>query len=254
MGGLQHEGEETGIMFGVLKDILSIKERFDTEKLAFCFDAGKTLRAYDYKSYKAERPPMPDAFRGSVEMLRMVYLKQIGFENVLWWTGYEADDLIAKLCEDLPSKQRAIVVTADKDMYQLLCDKVKINNPNKKRLYTAEHFREEWGIEPQAWIDVKAMAGCKSDGIKGIQGVGEKTACKFLTGKLKNNAKAFKSIVDNNKLWRSNHRLVCLPYPGLKTMPLEKTHNVTPQSWKKFCKRFGMHSIADLDLPPRKVK
>lgn len=242
----------------MLRDIMNLQSLHNTPYIAFCFDHGVSLRCANYPKYKSSRrdkirsPEEQAAYeelRFQIRMLKTDYLKSVGFQNIFFQKGYEADDIIAGLCQGLHKNQEAIIVSADHDMYQLLSDNVSIWNPNQKEMMTKHRFSQEWGIEPDLWIDVKSIAGCNSDEIDGIDGVGEKTAAKFLTGSLKEKTKAFRAIVAGNAIWNRNRQLVKLPYPGLKNHVL-MVDAASPTKWDQLAKRLGIRSLKH--APPMK--
>ncbi len=246
-GQLSHDDMGTGVIFGILREVLYLQELFDTNYIAFCFDHGANLRRAQCATYKANRVIQEgfDEVKRQLKLLRTKILKEAGFHNICYDKGYEADDIIASICRDLQKNQSAIVVSADHDLYQLLGSQVKIWNPQKKEMLTIEKFTEEWGMEPTAWVDVKCIAGCSSDNIAGIHGVGEKTAAKFLNGKLNANSKGFKSIVSGNSVWKKNRSLIQLPYPGVKKFVL-RVNEVTPEKWNAVAKQLGMKTLEQL--------
>lgn len=235
-GGLSHDGMSTGIAFGFLKDIEILKKRFSTNNIAFCWDLGRPLRMKEDKNYKANRKSrkkdltpeevatMTD-FRVQIKAIRKVYLRIMGFRNNFYQKGFEADDLIASLCiNTLRQKDRAIIVSADHDLYQLLSNRVSVYHPQKKELVTKKSFFMSQGIKPSKWHEVKAIAGCSSDNVKGVVGVGEKTAIKYLRDELKKESKAYQNIkaAEGNGMIEGNLKLVRLPFVGVNTLRLRK--------------------------------
>ena len=100
----------------------------------------------------------------------------------------------------------------------------------------------EYGIRPNNWNAVKAIAGCSSDNIPGVKGIGEKTAIKFINGALKQTSKAYIAINEHIGLRLKNNQLVTLPFAGCKSPALMKDE-VTRDSWNAFAKKFGMESL-----------
>jgi 5'-3' exonuclease len=147
-------------------------------------------------------------------------LKRIGFRNIFIQPWYETDDLAAKIVMERDDRD-FIIATRDQDFWQLLsyCD---LYDPQTKYLLTEEEFVREWGIHPSKWAEVKSIAGCKSDNVPGIYGVGEKTAVKYITKKLKSHTKKFKDIERNKDIIKRNRRLVTLPFPGTKLYTLQE--------------------------------
>lgn len=253
MGRLSHNDISTTIIYGLLRDIQFLTERFSTQRLVFAFDHGRDLREQACPTYKqSRRRPKKDMTeeqqdalletRTQIQMLRREYLPALGYANVLSAPGYEADDIIASVCLNLPKGDDAVVVSADHDLYQLLNHKVRIYNPAKHDLLDAKGFTKEWGIDPIQWYSVKAIAGCTSDDVPGIQGVGEKTAVKFLTGRLGKGSIAERSIIDGEAIWKANLPLVKLPYPGTPVFPLHED-SVSPKAWQALMEKMGIKSL-----------
>lgn len=247
-GNLSHDDIPTTVLFGVVRDIFSLQQLFETEKIAFCFDVGKPHRKTDFVGYKAKRDENKTAaelaakaaVQEQITSLRKEYLPRLGFRNILWQKRYEADDIIANVVMERP-KKHFVIVSSDEDLFQLLSKRVSIYNPTKKELLTLEMFQERYRVPVEQWADVKAMAGCASDNIPGIRGIGEKTAIDFLTGRLKV-GKKFNTIVTNNSEWRKFLNLTTLPYPccdGFKLVSDE----VTNEKWLDLFEELGMDSL-----------
>jgi DNA polymerase-1 len=97
-------------------------------------------------------------------------------------TGYEADDLIGTIARDAAAKGvEVFIVTADKDMLQLVDEQIKIYDPMKDRVLDAAYVREKFGVGPERVTEFMALTGDASDNIPGIKGVGEKTAKELLS-------------------------------------------------------------------------
>lgn len=245
-GSLSHQGTGTGVVYGVLRDLVEFQDQFDPVSICFCFDSSARLRVLDYPGYKANRTPMPEEFKEQVLGLYKSYLGNLGYRNIFRQRGYEADDLIAALCDkgqhNRVCNSEIVIVSGDSDLYQLLGQGVSIFNPKKKKITTEASFTKEKGMSPIQWVDCKAIAGCKTDNIEGIKGVGEKTAAKFLSGKLDSSSKAFEQIVKGDKIWKRNRHLVRLPYPGVKPMVVVKD-KIKARSWYILADSLGMKSL-----------
>jgi len=251
-GDLSHEGVNTGVVFGMFQTVMGLQDRFGTDQIAWCFDAGHQKRSQVWSKYKTNRKPSKDddelrqargLLREQLGLLRTKYLPFVGFPNVFWQDGYEADDMIASVCEHMPRGDLAVIVSSDHDMYQLLSnDRVIMFNPQKKQTITQDSFGREHGIDPTLWADVLAIAGCVGDGVEGVKGVGEVTAVKFLTGRLKSTTKAFVSITRNEDVWRRNLFLTRLPFRGTRKCEL-KSAQFDSSLWDKLLERLGMKSL-----------
>jgi 5'-3' exonuclease len=207
----------TGIIFGVFNQISVLANKFSTNKFLFCWDSKYNKRKELRPSYKANRKKkkiQDDYFEKEIlfkqiNLLRREILPEFGFSNNFILPGYESDDIIAILAKKLRSD--AIVVSADADLYQLLdyCPMF-----STKENYTAKDLSQEYGVTPEQWVDVKAIAGCTSDNVEGVKGVGEKTAVKFILKTLPKTTKAWYSINESQELIKSNYKFVRLPFDG----------------------------------------
>ncbi len=253
MGPLSHNGQRTEVIYGVLRDILTFQDMFNCKRIVFAFDVGKSLRCVVYPPYKASRYVKNDErpeLQKQMRLLRKEVLPDIGFQNILHQKGYEADDLIASFCINLPKNRDAIIVSADQDLYQLLDERVMIYNPQSKTTIDRQSFTEKWKIPPSSWADVKAISGCSTDEVEGVAGVKEITAAKFLTGNLKP-GKAFDAIVMGNAIWQRNLQLVSIPYPGTMIPELWKDE-VTYERWQTVMRRYGIRSLPGISTVTRK--
>lgn len=263
MGHLSHGDECTGVAYGFLREIPQLMERHNTKNIVFAFDHGKGKRKEILPTYKKSRqdkyknatPEEQDEmkrFRRAVAQLRDKLLRMLGFRNVFYQRGYEADDIIASVCKNLPLGDDAIILGSDEDLFQLLeHETVSMWNPITHKVTTEASFRAKYGIDPVRWAEVKALAGCSTDDIPGIRGVGNKTASRWVAGKLKPGTKVYQKISDNIEVCNRNMPLVSLPFEGTDVFNL-RTDKVTDEKWRKVAKKLGMKSI--VDTPPRGIK
>lgn len=229
-GGLKHGGLATGVSFGVLRDIETLIDLFDPSCVIWAFDGGGPgLRGQLYSGYKASRQDLTEEereqrkeFYAEVDRLKTQHLPDVGFKNIFTVRGYEADDIIAHVAQNLPPNTEAAIVTADGDLLQCLSDRVFYFNPTTKKTTTIRSFKEKYGIVPSMWASVKALAGCSTDDVPGIKGVGEVTAAKWFAGTLKPDTKAYKSISEHIDVYEKNMPLVQLPYPGIEVPEIKE--------------------------------
>jgi len=147
------------------------------EYLGVVFDvSGPTFRDALFAEYKAQRPPMPEDL--SVQLPYVRRLCEAMRLPILEKQGYEADDVIGALARQAAAKDLDIfIVTADKDMMQLVGGPVRVLNPSKADLIIdAEKVQEILGVPPEKVIDVMALMGDAIDNIPGAKGIGEKGA------------------------------------------------------------------------------
>ena len=249
---LSYADRKTGIVFSFLNHILYLFDKFSTNKFIFAWDSRLSKRKEIFPKYKAfrikkdktkeERTIDRMVFR-QMDELRDYVLPRIGFKNIFQQEGYEADDVIAKIVIDNHKKEDIIVVSNDNDLYQLL-DYCSIYDLHKKQLLTKQWFLDQYGLAPPEWIEVKGLAGCTSDGIPGIKGIGEKTALKYLLRQLPEKSKAYKSIVSNEgrKVSAFTQDLVSLPYPGTNNFEIVKDE-FSLGNFMDICGEYGLNSF-----------
>ncbi|MED5534166.1 MAG: DNA polymerase I [Pseudomonadota bacterium] len=174
------KGEPTGAVLGVLNMLYKLLDDFEPERIAVIFDApGKTFRDDLYKDYKANRPPMPEDLRPQIEPL-LEAIKAIGIP-VLKIAGVEADDVIGTLATQASKAGiTTMISTSDKDMAQLVDNKVTLINTMNDTKMNADGVRKKFGVSPKQIVDYLTLVGDSSDNIPGVPGVGPKTATKWL--------------------------------------------------------------------------
>ncbi len=221
MGALSYENGNTGVIFGFLMQLQAYAKIHKTNDIIFCWDSIKSLRKEIFPGYKnrdkkemteEEKEEQKKGF-DQFNVIREEIIPLMGFKNNYSQEGYEADDLIATTV--MYHKKDFIIITADADMYQLL-DFAKMWNPKTKKFYTYEKFWKEWGVAPEEWIKIKSLAGCTSDTIPGLVGIGEKTAAKYLRNELKATTKAYATLIKGKEVLTKNKKLVELPFPYTK--------------------------------------
>lgn len=173
-------GEPTGAMKGFLGMLGRVAGMVKPDYAAIVFDApGKNFRHEMYPEYKANRPPMPDDLRVQIAPLHGV-LEALGWP-LLIIPGVEADDVIASLAEVAKRDGHDVVIaTGDKDMAQLVEDRVILLNTMNTTFYDREGVIEKYGVPPEHIIDYLALMGDKVDNVPGIEKCGPKTAAKWV--------------------------------------------------------------------------
>jgi DNA polymerase-1 len=175
-----NDGKPTGALLGVLNMLNKLVDDHDPQYMAVVMDAsGKTFRNEIYDQYKAHRPPMPDELRSQIEPL-LDAIEAMGFP-LLRVPGVEADDVIGTLAKRASEENMdTLVSTGDKDMAQLVNDRVSLVNTMNNTHLDAEGVLEKFGVRPDQFIDYLGLVGDSSDNIPGIPKVGPKTAVKWL--------------------------------------------------------------------------
>ena len=173
-------GEPTGAIHGVLNMIAKLMTEEDTEHFVVVFDApGKTFRDDIYPEYKANRDAMPDELRSQIEPI-LETIPALGLP-LLRIEGVEADDVIGTLCKQAADAGMEVLVsTGDKDMAQLVNDKVTLVNTMNDTVLDRDGVKEKFDVYPEQIIDWLGLVGDSSDNIPGVPKVGAKTAAKWL--------------------------------------------------------------------------
>jgi DNA polymerase-1 len=173
-------GEPTGAIYGVLNMLRRLVADYKADFLGCVFDAkGKTFRDEVYPEYKAHRPPMPDDLAAQIEPL-MEAIRAMGWP-LLVVEGVEADDVIGTLARAASSAGiRTVVSTGDKDLAQLVDDRVTLINTMSNERLDPAGVAAKFGVPPEKIVDYLALVGDAVDNIPGVEKVGPKTAAKWI--------------------------------------------------------------------------
>jgi len=174
------QGEPTGAMYGVANMLKRLLEEHNPKHVAVVFDAkGKNFRHELFPEYKANRPPMPDDLRCQIAPLHeLIQVMGLPLVSV---PGVEADDVIATLVKQARAEGWSCQVsTSDKDLAQLVDEQVTLVDTMNNSLMDIAGVEKKFGVKPEQIVDYLALVGDTSDNIPGVQGVGPKTAAKWL--------------------------------------------------------------------------
>ena len=173
-------GEPTGAIRGVVNMLRRLRADHPSEYFAVIFDApGKTFRDDWYPEYKANRPPMPDELRTQIEPLHRI-VRALGLP-LLCVPGVEADDVIGTLAERAgESGCRVVISTNDKDMAQLVDERVTLVNTMDDSVLDEAGVEARFGVPPGRIVDYLTLVGDSVDNVPGVPKVGPKTAVKWL--------------------------------------------------------------------------
>jgi DNA polymerase-1 len=179
-------GQVTNAVFGFTSMLINLMRDHGHRRMAVAFDRPEpTFRHERLDTYKANRQAAPDILRQQIGLVRQV-VETLGI-RVLELPGYEADDIIATLAtQGRDAGLDVIVVTGDRDVYQLVEDphiKVLYNRRGVSDyvLYDEAGIEERTGVRPADYLQYAALRGDTSDNLPGVPGVGEKTAAKLVT-------------------------------------------------------------------------
>ena len=180
------DGTYTNAVYGFLAIMFKLFEDVNPEYLAVAFDVKHPTKRHEmYKDYKGTRKGMPDELAAQMPIIKKV-LEAMNIK-VVELPGYEADDILGTLAKSTEKQgKEVILLTGDRDSFQLASDKITIRIPRTKAGKTeVEDFNrnkilEVYGLEPSQLIEVKGLMGDTSDNIPGVPGVGEKTALNLI--------------------------------------------------------------------------
>jgi DNA polymerase-1 len=176
------EGQPTGALYGIASILLKLWREEKTEYIAALFDRPEpTFRDAKYAEYKAKRPPAAEEL--IVQIIETHNLFRAFGIKTFEKAGFEADDLIATLAEKFKHEQglRVVILTGDRDTLQLVeGDKLVVRTFNKgvsdTTIYDEQAVIAKYELAPNQLVDYKALIGDSSDNIKGVPGIGPKTA------------------------------------------------------------------------------
>jgi DNA polymerase-1 len=179
-------GENTSAAWGVTKFLLKILEQHRPDYLGVVFDAGTSQRHEIYPAYKATREKMPSELESSIPRVRDIV--EAFRVPVLELAGYEADDVIGTLARQAVDQGlETVIVSGDKDFYQLVQDGVCLLNPGRggpaaveEEWVGTDNAHERLGVAPEHVVDYLGLIGDTSDNVPGVRGIGPKTAVQLI--------------------------------------------------------------------------
>ncbi|HXQ50743.1 MAG TPA: DNA polymerase I [Stellaceae bacterium] len=226
------DGTPVGAVLGFSNMLLKLLQGTDADHIAVVFDAAKTsFRNRIYDQYKAHRPDAPEDLVPQFALVR----EATDAFNVcrIEREDYEADDLIAAYATSATAAgAKVTIVSSDKDLMQLVSDRVELYDPMKDKPIGAAEVQEKFGVGPDKVIDVQALAGDSVDNVPGVPGIGVKTAAELINayGDLDNllahaaeikQPKRRQSLLDFAEQARISRRLVTLDRAAPLPVPLE---------------------------------
>lgn len=229
----RHDGTPVNAVYGFCAMLQKLLNDLKAEHIAVIFDAArKTFRNEIYPDYKAHRPPTPEDLVPQFPLIRDA-TQAFGLPS-LEARGYEADDLIAAYTKQAKEAGWQVrIISADKDLMQLLGPQVVLYDPMKDKVVDEAGVQEKFGVPPDKVIDVQALAGDSADNVPGVPGIGIKTAALLINefGTLEEllaraeeikQPKRRQSLIDNDELARISKKLVTLDENAPTDMALKE--------------------------------
>lgn len=173
------DGQPTGALLGVTQLLLRFIKQSAATHMVFILDAsGKTFRHELYPAYKANRKARPEELsRQLPHVLDLVAALGI---PIMCRNGVEADDLIASVVHQLRCDMKLTIISADKDLMQLIDERVVMVDTMRGKRYAADDVIQRFGVPPRQLRDLLALMGDASDNVPGVPGIGPKTASALL--------------------------------------------------------------------------
>ena len=174
------KGVPTNAVYGFIKLINKIKKEQKPDYIAICFDhPSKNFRHQLSPVYKANRKQLDEDLikqmpiaRQAVEAMQLAWFEKAGFE---------ADDVIGTVAKKAEKQGiKVVIVTGDKDLFQLVNDNIHIWNESKNIMFDSQRVFEKYGLYPDKIVDMLALMGDNCDNVCGVKGIGEKTAVKLI--------------------------------------------------------------------------
>ena len=183
-------GENTSVPWGIVNFLLRLKERHRPDYVAWVHDAGSTDRHELLPDYKATREKLGEELQQDFDrsLERVIQLLRAFRIPLLTVDGYEADDVIATVAERVSGETcEVVVVSGDKDFYQLVGPHVSLLNPGRggpaaveEQFVNLANASERLGVPPERTTDFLALTGDSADNVPGVRGIGDKTAQKLV--------------------------------------------------------------------------
>jgi len=255
------DGRPTNAIYGLASMLVKVIDEHHPAGVVVAWDAGMSGREVTYDLYKAQRKPRPDLLREQWPHL-MPLVEAFGYTNVKV-EGYEADDVIASLVRQAREEGiRAMVVTGDRDAYQLVAEGVRVMSTSRgiteTKIYDEAAVEERYGVPPTLITDLMGLRGDTSDNIPGVPGIGEKTATQLLQqfGSLEgvlasvdeiSGAKRKQNLVEHADDARMSKQLATLQYDVETGVDLAAALNSEPDrgALRDFMREFELRAVLE---------
>src|SRR5215467_4058304 len=165
------KGEPTNAIYGFVTMLRKLLREEQPDLIGIALETGKTFRSERFEGYKANRAPMPEDLASQMPWIRRV-LEALRIP-ILELSGYEADDVLGSLaCRAAGAGYDVVIVSADKDLMQLVEPRVSLYHTGRSKLYGPDEVAADFGVPPARVADVLALSGDSIDNIPGVPGIG----------------------------------------------------------------------------------
>ena len=255
------DGRPTNAIYGLASMLVKIIDEHHPAGVVVAWDAGMSGREVTYDLYKAQRKPRPDLLREQWPHL-MPLVEAFGYTNVKV-EGFEADDVIASMVRRAREEGiRVMVVTGDRDAYQLVAEGVRVMSTSRgiteTKIYDEAAVEERYGVPPELITDLMGLRGDTSDNIPGVPGIGEKTATQLLQrfGSLEgvlasveeiSGAKRKQNLVEHADDARMSKQLATLQYDVETGVDLREAMESEPDrgALRDFMREFELRAVLE---------
>ena len=240
---LSPNGQPVGGVVGYMKTLQKLSREIKPDRIIVCWDGkdGSTRRRIDNKNYKEGRKPLrlnwdnnqteEDTLKNKLWQTSrlMEYMNNMPVCQLMY-ASTEADDIISLVCKELPNDQK-IIISSDKDFYQLLDDKTIIYRPVQNEFVNRKKILDEFVIHPNNFAISRAICGDNSDNLKGVKGAGLTTVAKrfpflkeeksatfddiFEACKQDSKVKLYESVLSSQQLIQNNYKIMQLYMPSM---------------------------------------
>ena len=253
---LSFEGVGTAVIYGFLTQLFNLQKIHSADHIVFAWDSSGSKREELFPEYKAKRKAKRKAEReactpqereeGARIFIQFTELKEevipsLGFVNGLSQEGHEGDDIIASICKSYPNHS-IVIVANDRDLFQLINSRHTMWYLKERKIITEKDISERYQIHPSRFAEMKSLAGCPTDEVPGIPGVGETKAIQYMCGDMKKTSKIYQRIIESADIIELTRRLVELPFEGTKEFKLQPD-TCTINKFKRLIRKYGFKSF-----------
>ncbi len=257
------DGTPTGALYAFMNMFMKYLDELKPQYACAAFDLKEpTFRHLAYDQYKGTRKPMPDDLAVQMPLLKEL-LDSLGVAR-FELAGYEADDILGTLSLEAENQGLDVVlITGDKDSFQLVSDKTIVYQPvtragrSDTQIVDVNYIKDKYKVQPEQLIDIKAIMGDSSDNIPGVRGIGEKGAISLISqyGSLEKvyehlddvTSSHAKKLVENREMAELSYDLatICrsVPIPG--GIEQFKIKDTDKQALHQLFMKYGFRSLID---------